>query len=579
MGDAHQPGCVRIFAVIVLHKAIPENSASFASLRASPATVSDSLVQLKVLLYDNTPGSQEIGPLPAGVLYSAAGQNVGLAEAYNKALELAEADACDWFLTLDQDTALGSDFLSRIANIARQVENTPSIAAIVPQITGDGRLLSPNWFLGGAIPRWFRKGYTGVPSHATFAFNSASTIRVTALRQIGGYNPWFWLDNSDAYMFRQLHRHGKSVFVAGEIEVDHSFSMMNMQARVTPARYRNILLAETAFWDLEMGAFAALERTARLIVRACKHAWRNDDPELRSLTYEFLRRRFFWSKKRRLRAWEAETRVLCPSLTGSRSFFKDPSSKRRWKVSVCMAAYNGERYIGKQLQSILNQLQNRDELVVVDDASSDRTRDVIRSFNDGRIRLIEHPRNRGVVASFEDAIRNATGDILFLADDDDIWAPDKVKKVLEAFREHPDAQIITTRVSMIDEHGLPSPDTLYSNRKGFQSGFWQNILRNHFQGSAMAFRSSLLAFVLPFPKHVGFLHDQWIGTRNALLGGSAIFVDEPLLLYRRHSQNLSRKMTWARQAKVRLQLLWTHCLRLSLRRYQQAARARPLTLA
>jgi glycosyltransferase involved in cell wall biosynthesis len=231
------------------------------------------------------------------------------------------------------------------------------------------------------------------------------------------------------------------------------------------------------------------------------------------------------------------------------------------KLSVCMAAYNGEPYVAEQFRSILQQLREYDEVIVVDDASKDTTRETIKAFNDPRIRLIAHPKNCGVVATFEEAIRNATGDILFLADDDDIWAPNKVEKVLEAFETHPEAKIVISRVAFIDQHGLPSTDILYSNRKGFQSGFWQNILRNHFQGSAMAFRSSLLPSVLPFPRNVEFLHDHWIGTRNAVCGGSTVYIDEPLLKYRRHSQNVSGRLSLGRQLKLRLQSLSAHLLR------------------
>lgn len=553
----------RLLAVIVIYKASLRESSTLRSLLDAAGQASSEELDLQILIWDNTPGGQNPGEIPNGVRYEAAPENPGLARAYNRALEIAHTEGYDWLLTLDQDSVLPPEFLVRISQIARDVRNTPSIAAIVPKITGNGRTLSPFWFTWAGIASRFKTSFTGVPSQSILAFNSASTIRVTALHQIGGYNPLFWLDSSDHYMFRQLHRHGKRVFVAGDIEVSHQFSMMNLQARATPERYRNILLAESAFWDMEMGGAAGLERTARLMVRVYQHLRRKDSPELRAITYEFLLKRLFWTRRSRLRAWKAETEKLialsqgnlpCPSRKGD-------SFEQRLRVSVCMAAYNGEPYVATQIQSILNQLHEQDEVIVVDDASKDRTRDIIRSFNDGRIRLIEHHTNCGVVMTFEDAVRNATGDILFLADDDDIWAPNKVEKVLEAFRKHPKAQIVTTRVSLIDQHGSPSMDPIYRNRKTFLSGFWQNILRNHFQGSAMALRSSLLRSILPFPRHVEFLHDHWIGTRNVMSGGSVVYIDEPLLFYRRHPQNVSRKMSRARQVKARLQSLWTNLLR------------------
>ena len=134
----------------------------------------------------------------------------------------------------------------------------------------------------------FLAGYRGVPSQQVFAFNSASLLRVSALRQVGGYSPWFWLDNSDSFLYRQLAKYAKRVFVEGRLQVIHSFSMMNMQRNVSPDRYQNILLAESAFWDLEMNSLAGSERTLRLIVRMFKHSRRHDSPALRQLTHSAL---------------------------------------------------------------------------------------------------------------------------------------------------------------------------------------------------------------------------------------------------------------------------------------------------
>lgn len=317
----------------------------------------------------------------------------------------------------------------------------------------------------------------------------------------------------------------------------------------------------------QTGRLAGLERTARLIGRIFKHIRRNDGTELRALTYEFPWRRLFWSKERRLRAWELETQNLFPGFHGShlRRRRDQASPAGRSKISVCMATYNGEQYVEAQLRSILDQLDGQDEVIIVDDASTDRTCDIIWSFKDARIRLIEHQRNSGVVTTVEDAVRNATGDIIFLADQDDIWAENKVAMVLAAFHKHSEAMIVTSRITTIDENGSLSPDSVYNKGRSFRSGFWRNILHNYFQGSAMAFRSELLHMILPFPKRVEFLHDYWIGTRSAILGMPVIYIDEPLLLYRRHAQNCSKKLAFAKQAKVRLQLLWTHLLRYPVR--------------
>jgi glycosyltransferase involved in cell wall biosynthesis len=231
-----------------------------------------------------------------------------------------------------------------------------------------------------------------------------------------------------------------------------------------------------------------------------------------------------------------------------------------------MASYNSARYIREQVMSILEQLRDEDELVIVDDASSDQTREEIASFNDRRLRMFVHLKNQGVVESFEEAVRRATGDILFLSDGDDIWAPKKVQRVLQAFNDYPEAKIVATAIRIIDEKGRSLGDDFYQKDRNFTPALLPNILRNRFQGSAMAFRASLRDLVLPFPKRKVFLHDAWIGMCNCVDGGDAVYIDEPLLYYRRHGNNLSRNLGLRLQVTARLQLLLALTGRLIKRR-------------
>jgi glycosyltransferase involved in cell wall biosynthesis len=179
-------------------------------------------------------------------------------------------------------------------------------------------------------------------------------------------------------------------------------------------------------------------------------------------------------------------------------------------------------------------------------------------MQDRRIHLIQHTANQGVVATVEDALRLAKGDILFLSDDDDIWAETKVRRFLEVFHDSSDVQIVTSRVRLIDENGNPYTDDRITRKGHFFAGFWWNVYKNHYQGSAMAIRASLLEQVLPFPVQPAFLHDAWIGTRNAIVGGKTAFIEEELLFYRRHSNNFSRRLSPWNQLRVRVELLWAH---------------------
>ncbi len=225
------------------------------------------------------------------------------------------------------------------------------------------------------------------------------------------------------------------------------------------------------------------------------------------------------------------------------------------RISVCMAAYNGERYIQEQINSILPQLTEGDELVIVDDASSDQTKERILGFRDPRIKLIGHIKNQGVVETFEEAVRSATGEILFLSDGDDVWAPNKVEMVLRAFAENPKVKVVVSAIRLIDEDGRPLDDQSYMKGRKFTPALLPNLVRNRFQGSAMAFRASLIPKIVPFPKRKPFLHDAWIGARNNLTGGTTVHIEEALLYYRRHSNNFTRRLGLREQIAKRVSLL------------------------
>ena len=546
---------LRVTVVIVLYRIAPADSPALQSVLRAVGELNRQDAEVRIILWDNSPEVQQTHVIPDSVSYIRDPDNSGLANAYNRALESAIDQRSDWLITLDQDTAVPKDYFARMASAARLSSQYSSVGAIVPQIEADGKRLSPNRFVFGAIPRWYPRGYSGVPREAVFAFNSGAMLNVAALQQVGGYDPWFWLDDSDAQVFSRLHQHGKRVYIAGDIQVQHEFSMKNMSQRMSAERYRNALLAESAFWDTRMNRLAGWERTLRLMLRLIKHRVRNDSFQFRSITWNALEQRLFTPKEKRIEEWKEATREQLGDMLVSSGL-----SARRPKVSACMAAYNGAQFIDAQLKSILSQLNEEDELVIVDDCSQDNTVDRICQLDDRRIRLLRHTSNAGVVATFEDALRSATGDILFLCDDDDVWAPTKVRRFLDVFDARPEVGVVTSRVRLIDDRDAQLPDSRMNRDGKFLPGFWQNLFKNHYQGSAMAIRASLLGHVLPFPHRKSFLHDAWIGTRNDILGGEAVFIDEDLLYYRRHTKNVSNTKSPIRQLKTRIDLLMAHIL-------------------
>ncbi|MGA9587344.1 MAG: glycosyltransferase family 2 protein [Terracidiphilus sp.] len=235
------------------------------------------------------------------------------------------------------------------------------------------------------------------------------------------------------------------------------------------------------------------------------------------------------------------------------------------KISVCMATYNGARFIHEQLASILTQLDSDDEIILVDDASTDATVFIAEGFSDKRIRVLRQTHNCGVLKTFERTLREAAGDIIFLADQDDVWRGDKVAKVKRVFQTHADLSLVLSDCAIIDAMGEVVATTRFKSGK-FHPGALHNIVRNSYLGCSMAFRRPILEYCLPFPVDIP-MHDMWIGILNQLVSKNG-YIDEPLMSYRRHDRNSSPE----KHAPVAQMIRWRLALVKNLiLRYRQAA--------
>jgi glycosyltransferase involved in cell wall biosynthesis len=252
--------------------------------------------------------------------------------------------------------------------------------------------------------------------------------------------------------------------------------------------------------------------------------------------------------------------------------YDDLLSHEGIRISICMAAYNGARFIREQIASILPQLGEHDEFVIVDDASQDDTINIIESFRDERIRIVRQDQNRGVVQSFGAALRHARGEVIFLADQDDIWRADKVERFLEMFSAQPDLTLVMSDLVIINAAGTVTSGPKFASQ-GFHRGLFRTLVQNGYQGSAMAFRRFVLGFCLPFPIDIP-IHDVWIGLVNRFVGKTG-FIPEPLLFYRRHGTNESPST----HAPLMRMLGWRWALvkNLASRYLQTAAFRRPRT--
>lgn len=222
-------------------------------------------------------------------------------------------------------------------------------------------------------------------------------------------------------------------------------------------------------------------------------------------------------------------------------------------VSVVLPAFNGVRWLRPQLDSILAELAPDDELVVIDDASTDDTLALLRSYTDPRLRLVHNPANRGVRGSVERGLAACRGRCVFLADQDDIWLPGKRAALMAALQAG--AVLAISDAEVIDGYGARTQPSFMAMRGGFRGSLLATLVKNRYLGCAMAFRRELLEDVLPIPASVP-MHDMWIGALAALRGPVA-YIDRPLMQYRRHGGNVSpgQRAGLARMLRWRWQLL------------------------
>ena len=124
----------------------------------------------------------------------------------------------------------------------------------------------------------------------------------------------------------------------------------------------------------------------------------------------------------------------------------------RPKLSVIMSVYNGEPYVREAVASILNQTFNDYEFLIIDDGSSDGTREILESYRDPRIRII-HQENIGLTASLNKAIGLSKGEFIARQDADDVSLPERMEKLLELLEDEPEVGLVGSYVIFIDQNG------------------------------------------------------------------------------------------------------------------------------
>lgn len=212
------------------------------------------------------------------------------------------------------------------------------------------------------------------------------------------------------------------------------------------------------------------------------------------------------------------------------------------KISIAMAAYNGEKYIKEQLDSYCKQTVLPDELVVCDDCSTDSTLEILKEFQKNapfKTIIIRNEKNLGSTKGFEIALRNTTGDWICLSDQDDVWKENKIEEYIKAIKDSDEkVGLIYCDYEIVDENLNPIeninqkriPD--YKNENIFNKNA-SNFLLTHYVicGSAMILERKAAFQTLPFSTP---FHDNWLAWAISV-NNKIKFINKKLHLYRQHN--------------------------------------------
>jgi len=207
-------------------------------------------------------------------------------------------------------------------------------------------------------------------------------------------------------------------------------------------------------------------------------------------------------------------------------------------VSIAMSTYNGERFLRKQLDSILSQTHKNLEIVISDDCSTDKTVKIIQEYQakDARITLYQNKENIGFVKNFEKVISLCNGEYIALSDQDDIWKINKIETFLSQIKED---VLIYSNAILIDKKSNKIEGNFITDDNNITK--WKSnipfLLNNVISGNTMMFKKELIKYILPIPEKISY-HDFWIAFVAATYG-TITCTKEPMIFYRRYTEQVT----------------------------------------
>ena len=219
-------------------------------------------------------------------------------------------------------------------------------------------------------------------------------------------------------------------------------------------------------------------------------------------------------------------------------------------ISVAMAVYNGEKYLETQMDSILQQTMPADEIIIVDDCSTDESVEIIQRYQKQhpQIKLFQNESNLGYKRNFRRAVGLCQGSLVFLCDQDDLWLPDKISVMADLMESNPDIHVLASSFEFMNANGevySVKPRKGMSNNNMYLRPVKKNDLvpvtfdefcsHNYFQGCSMALsKKAANAYLTNWTDRIP--HDWLIALLTSHDNGF-YFLNKPLFCYRTHSQN------------------------------------------
>jgi glycosyltransferase involved in cell wall biosynthesis len=208
-------------------------------------------------------------------------------------------------------------------------------------------------------------------------------------------------------------------------------------------------------------------------------------------------------------------------------------------VSIIIATFNGEKYLLEQLQSIAKQTYKNVEIIICDDASEDSTISIIKAFaqNHSNVSYYINETNKGVNKNFEEAFLKAKGEFIAIADQDDIWLPNKIEFQMTLFTSK-NVSLTYSSSARFSGNEQPTKKKLTTTTLFEGSDVRKLLLRNSVSGHNIIFKKSLLSQILPIP--INIYYDWWI-VQTAACNGTVVCTNKVLAYQRVHETNITVK--------------------------------------